>query len=89
MPTGIRAEMAKIFIFRLRGYPGLRLIFMKFRHRDGSAKVRWLKPSSISRWTLFIDTGLTHIRTHTSDTEFGKTVFLRSLYNINQRLAAI
>ena len=41
MFTGIRAGMAKIFNLRLRGYPGLRSIFMKFGHRDGSGKVRY------------------------------------------------
>ena len=40
-PTGICAGMAKIFILRLRGYLGLRLVFMKFGHWDESAKVRY------------------------------------------------
>jgi hypothetical protein len=52
MPTEIRAGMAKIFTLRLRGYPGLRLMFMKFRHRDGSAKVRY---NHLSLFTTTVD----------------------------------
>jgi len=48
MPPVICAGMAKIFILRLRGYPGLRFIFMKFRHRDGSAKVRYMFTVSVA-----------------------------------------
>jgi hypothetical protein len=49
MPTGICAKMAKIFILKIRGYLGLRLIFMKIRHRDGSGKVRYFLDGGMSR----------------------------------------
>jgi hypothetical protein len=67
MPPGIRTGMAKIFISRLRGYLGLRLIFMKFRHRDGSAKVRYITHLHIHTPAVVHDTytAYTHTHTHT------------------------
>jgi len=41
MPTGVGAGKAKIFNYRVRGYPGLHLIFLKFGHRNEYGKVRY------------------------------------------------
>ena len=41
MPTGVGAGKAKIFIYRVRGYPELHLIFLKFWHRGEYGKVRY------------------------------------------------
>jgi hypothetical protein len=42
MPTGVGAGKAKIFNYRVRGYPGLHLIFLKFGHRNEYGKVRYI-----------------------------------------------
>jgi hypothetical protein len=41
MPTGVGAGKAKIFNYRVRGYLGLHLIFLKFGHRNEYGKVRY------------------------------------------------
>jgi hypothetical protein len=41
MPTGVGAGKAKIFNYRVRGYPGLHLLFLKFGHRNEYGKVRY------------------------------------------------
>ena len=41
MPTGVGAGKARIFIYRVRGYPGLPFIFLKFGHRGKYGKVRY------------------------------------------------
>ena len=43
MPTGVGAGTAKIFNYRVRGSPGLHLIFLKFGHRNEYGKVRYTK----------------------------------------------
>ena len=40
MPTGVGAGKARKFIYRVQGYPGLPLIFLKFGHRGEYGKVR-------------------------------------------------
>jgi len=49
MPTGVGAGKAKVFIYRVRGYPGLHLIFLKFGHRGEYGKVRYLKVEKVCR----------------------------------------
>ena len=39
-PPGLVQGKVKIFIYRVRGYPGLHLIFLKFGHRGEYNKVR-------------------------------------------------
>ena len=41
MPTGVGAGKAKICIYRVRGYPGLYLIFLRFGQRGEYGKVRY------------------------------------------------
>jgi hypothetical protein len=41
MPTGVGAGKAKVFIYRVRGYPGLHSIFLKFGHRNEYGTVRY------------------------------------------------
>ena len=43
MPTGVGAGKAKIFNYRVRGYPELHLIFLKFGHRNEYGKVRYIR----------------------------------------------
>jgi hypothetical protein len=48
MPTGVGAGKAKIFIYRVRDYPGLPLTFLKFGNRGEYGKVRYMSFSTFS-----------------------------------------
>jgi hypothetical protein len=40
MTTGVGAGKARMIIYRIRGFPGLPLLFLKFGHRGEYGKVR-------------------------------------------------
>jgi len=41
LPTGVGVGMAKIFLSRVWGYPGLLFVFIKFGFRGEYSKVRY------------------------------------------------
>ena len=52
MPTGVGAGKVKVFIYRVRGYPGLHLIILKFGHRNEYGKVRY--DTSLTIYMVFL-----------------------------------